>query len=81
VQLERIRASIQDLIYLEDLEPLRHFRFPPWNKVTPYTIDISPLPKDEAALVMIFFRRDVLSSRDILPDEKFSEEQILSLGD
>jgi hypothetical protein len=51
VQLKRIRASIQDLVNLEDLESLQHFKFPPWNKVTPYNIDISPLPKDKAALV------------------------------
>ena len=51
MQLERIRASIQDLVDLEDLESLQHFKFLPWNKVTPYSIDISPLPKDEAALV------------------------------
>ena len=51
MQLERIRASIQDLVNQEDLESLQHLNFPPWNKDTPYSIDISPLPKDEAALV------------------------------
>ena len=51
VQLERIGASIQDLVNQEDLESLQHFNFPPWNKDTLYSIDISPLPKDEAALV------------------------------
>ena len=49
VQLERIRASIQDLADLEDLEPLQHFKFPPWNKATPYAVNISPLPKEQAA--------------------------------
>jgi len=81
VQLERIRASIQDLIYLEDLEPLRHFRFPPWNKVTPYTIDISPLPKDEAALVHDILPSKCLELQRHPARRKFSEEQILSLGD
>jgi len=33
-----------------DLEPLQHFKYPPWNRVTPYTVDISPLSKKEAAL-------------------------------
>ena len=49
VQLERSRASIQDLVDLDDLEPLQHFKFPPWNRVTPYAVNISPLPKEEAA--------------------------------
>jgi hypothetical protein len=51
VQLERIRASIQDPVDLGDLEPLQHFKFPSWNRVTPYSIDISPLSEDETALV------------------------------
>jgi hypothetical protein len=51
VQLERIRASIQDLVDLDGLEPLQHFKFPPWNRVTPYAVNISPLPKEEAGQV------------------------------
>ena len=48
-QLERIKSSIRDLVDLSDLEPLQHFKYPPWNRVTPYTVDISSLSKDEAA--------------------------------
>ena len=51
VQLERIRASVQDLIDPDELEPLQHFIFPPWNRETPYAVNISPLPKEEAAQV------------------------------
>ena len=49
VQLERIKSSIQDLVDQPDLEPLQHFKYPPWNRVTPYTVNISPLSKEEAA--------------------------------
>lgn len=48
-QLERIKSLTQDLVDSADLEPLQHFKYPPWNRVTPYTIEISSLPKDEAA--------------------------------
>ena len=51
VQLERIRASIQNLVDPEDLEPLQHFKYPPWNRVTPYMVDISPMPKEQAAQI------------------------------
>ena len=49
LQLERVKLLTQDLVDPADLEPLQHFKYPPWNRVTPYTIDISPLSKDEAA--------------------------------
>jgi hypothetical protein len=49
LQLERIRVSIQHLADTEYLEPLQHFKYPPWNRATPYTVNISPLPKEEAA--------------------------------
>ena len=48
VQLERIKSSIQDLVDQLDLEPLQYFKYPPWNRVTPYTVNISPLSKEEA---------------------------------
>jgi ribonuclease HI len=50
-QLERIKASIQDLVDSADLEPLQHFKYPPWNRVTPYTVEISSLSKEVAAQV------------------------------
>ncbi|PVH68720.1 hypothetical protein DL98DRAFT_554737 [Cadophora sp. DSE1049] len=49
VQLERIVASIQDLVDPEDLGHLQHFKSPRWNRLTPYEVNISPLPKEEAA--------------------------------
>ena len=49
VQLERIKSSIQDLVDQPDLEPLQYFKYPPWNRVTPYTVNISLLSKEEAA--------------------------------
>jgi len=49
VQLEQVKFLIQDLVDSADLEPLQHFKYPPWNRVTPYTIDISSFSKDEAA--------------------------------
>ena len=49
VQLERIKVLTQDLVDSANLEPLQHFKYPPWNRVTPYTVEISSLSKDEAA--------------------------------
>ncbi|PVH67704.1 hypothetical protein DL98DRAFT_542957 [Cadophora sp. DSE1049] len=49
IQLERIVASIQDLVDPEDLGPLQHFKSLRWNRLTTYEVDISPLPKEEAA--------------------------------
>ena len=50
-QLERIRESISGLVDYSTLEPIQHFKFAPWNRVTPYSVQISELPKEEAALV------------------------------
>jgi ribonuclease HI len=41
----------QDLVDSADLEPLQHFKYPPWNRITPYTVDISSSSKEEAAQV------------------------------
>ena len=49
-QLERIWNSIQGLVDLDSIELIQHFKYPPWNRSTPYTVKISELPKDEAAL-------------------------------
>ena len=49
-QLERIKKSILGLADLDTLEPIQHFKYSPWNKDTPYTVEISDLPKDKAAL-------------------------------
>ena len=47
-QLERIRDSIQGLVDTESLEQIEYFKFPPWRRNTPYSVEICPLPKDEA---------------------------------
>ena len=49
-QLERIKKSILGLADLDSLEPIQHFKYSPWNKDTLYTVEISDLPKDKAAL-------------------------------
>lgn len=49
-QLERIRDSIQRLVDLESLEQIQHFKYSPWDRNTPYTVEINPLPKEEAAI-------------------------------
>jgi hypothetical protein len=45
-QLERIRHSIQELVDLDSLEHIQHFKYPPWKRITPYSVTISSLPKD-----------------------------------
>ena len=50
-RLERIKNSISGLVDPDSLESIYHFKYPPWNRGTPYTVEISELPKDEAALV------------------------------
>ena len=49
--MERIKKSILGLADLDILEPIQHFKYPPLNRDTPYTVEISDLPKDKAALV------------------------------
>ena len=48
-QIGRIQSSIEGLVDLESLEPIEHYRFPPWQRDTPYKVEISSLNKDEAA--------------------------------
>jgi ribonuclease HI len=47
---ERIRHSIQELVDLDSLEHIQHFKYPPWKRITPYSVTISSLPKDQAAI-------------------------------
>ena len=49
-QLERIKKSILGLADLDTLEPIQYFKYPPWNRDALYTVEISDLPKDKAAL-------------------------------
>jgi hypothetical protein len=51
-QLTQLIESIGHVGKIDDfaIQPLQqHSFFPPWNRVTPYTVDISPLSKKEAA--------------------------------
>ena len=50
-QIERIQASISLLIDTDSLEPIQHFYFAPWERGTPYKVEISSLPKEEAAII------------------------------
>jgi len=75
-QLNRIKNSISELGDFSLLEPLRHFYFPPWNKTPPFTVNISELPKEEAALahassLKSLGKDDVLIYSDalVLPEE------------
>jgi hypothetical protein len=52
-QQERIRDSINGLADLESLEPIVHFKFPPWNRELPYQVEISKLSKEEEAAIHI----------------------------
>jgi len=52
-QLDRIRKSIHSLVDIDSLEQIQHFKYPPWERDTPYTVQIDKLPKEEAALVHI----------------------------
>jgi hypothetical protein len=48
-QLERIASSIEGIADLSALKPIQHFKWPPWKRSTPYTVNISKQPKEEAA--------------------------------
>jgi ribonuclease HI len=65
----------QELADSADLEPLQHFKYPPWNRTMPYTVDISPLSKDEAAQAHnsnLYLRRDdfiIYIDASFIPEE------------
>jgi ribonuclease HI len=50
LQASRIKESIADLADLDSLEPIQHFVFSPWNRTTPYKVQISSLSKDDTAI-------------------------------
>jgi ribonuclease HI len=50
-QIEIIVDSIKDLIDPKDLETIRHFYFPPWDREVPYKITILRQPKEETAIL------------------------------
>lgn len=49
IQIERIYTSINGLVDSSTLEQIQHFKYPPWNRQTPFLIKIDKSPKDEAA--------------------------------
>ena len=40
---------MQNMVDLDALERIEHFRFPPWKREVPYSVEISQLPKDQEA--------------------------------
>src|SRR5207245_10166335 len=46
IQLERIRDLISRLYDLQKLEKIQHFHFKPWERDTPYSVNIAQVPKD-----------------------------------
>lgn len=49
LQLRRIYESISDLYNKNELEPIQHHFFAPWDRDTHFEVEISKLPKDEEA--------------------------------
>lgn len=45
--LVTIYRSINGIIKQANVEKIQHFNFPPWERSIPYTVNISPLSKDE----------------------------------
>ena len=45
-----LRAQSKVLVDLDCLETIQHFKYPPWNRNAPYTINISSMSKEEAAM-------------------------------
>ena len=49
-QLGRIQSSIQDLVDLDSLELIQNYKYPPWERAIPYSVNISSLSKDDEAI-------------------------------
>jgi hypothetical protein len=47
IQLEEINRSILGLVDSTSLEPIRYFKFAPWEKTTLYIVNIAKLSKDD----------------------------------
>jgi ribonuclease HI len=62
-QLERIKDSIQGLVDTRRLEPIRHYYFAPWDRKTPYLVQISSLAKAEEAKAHNDSIRSLLGSK------------------
>jgi hypothetical protein len=42
--------SIRELVDFDSLEPIEHFKFPPWNRSAPYEVNVSRLSKEETKI-------------------------------
>ena len=49
-QLQRIYESINQLTEGLEIEPIRHYHFPPWRRGMPYKVEISQLSKEDEAI-------------------------------
>ena len=52
-QLERIKNSILGLAVLDTLQPIQHFKYPPWDRDIAYTVEVNSLAKDKAAIAHV----------------------------
>ncbi len=62
IQFESLVKSIYNLVDLQDLEPIKHFYFPPWEKLVPYNIRISKKSKEEEAKSHLEYLNSIRSS-------------------
>jgi hypothetical protein len=49
IQLDKINRSTLGLVDSTSLELIRHFKYAPWDKATPYIVNIAKLSKDDQA--------------------------------
>ena len=81
-QLERIQSSIQGLVDVDSLEPIEHFKYPPWDRTTPYSVSISQLSKDNATLEHILSLQQ-LGANDVTiytDASSMSDEKSIGVG-
>jgi ribonuclease HI len=53
LQIRLIKESCKGLVDLETLEPIKHFKFPPWDRSAPYKVNISQHSKEETTINFI----------------------------
>ena len=65
IQFERLVKSIYNLVDFTNLEPIKHFYFPPWNKEVPYNIRISKKSKIEEAKLHLKYLESICNTQTI----------------
>ena len=65
-QVEIIVDSIKGLIDPKDLETIRHFYFPPWDREVPYKITILRQPKEETTILHNLYLKTLYNNSFIL---------------